>query len=96
MSSKKRSKIIVGCLLLTIGVFYLYNYLYHGIGSCINKKHQSLIKDSQQLFLIFFYYSFKISLNLKWAEILISSAILLLTKLGISILKSSGFIVKVV
>jgi len=28
MSSKKRSKIIVGCLLLTIGVFYLYNYLY--------------------------------------------------------------------
>lgn len=28
MSSKKRSKIIVGCLLLTIGVFYLYSYLY--------------------------------------------------------------------
>ncbi len=28
MSSKKRSKIIVGCLLLTLGVFYLYNYLY--------------------------------------------------------------------
>ncbi len=28
MSSKKRSKIIVGCLLLTMGVFYLYNYLY--------------------------------------------------------------------
>lgn len=66
------------------------------IASCINKKHQSLIKDSQQLFLIFFYYSFKISLNLKWAETLISSAILLLTKLGISMLKSSGFIVKVV
>ena len=28
MSSKKRSKIIVGCLLLMIGVFYLYSYLY--------------------------------------------------------------------